>query len=198
MKFSRDNTFSIDSWTDVLVTRVDSAGNRIYKENKKRGYGLYKRVKDSVELTFLNEDSVRVLVIKSPRKDMTSYKVSLFDELGNRLRPGVSLKNDSLKTITAIYRGSQEIASFEVSNDSPIELMSFEYMHFRGPPILIELDKLENGTNELKFKTYHGYYSKNEKLTIYCKPTFTGLRHGPKKRWLAKKRKIKFLNRLYK
>ena len=194
---TRKKTFIKRSWTDNFSIRKDSEGNRIWDERKFIGYGTYVKKGKFLELTFLNEDSITVIIEKAEKPIANEYKLSVITESGTYYRPWVSLNTDSLKQVRLIPRPDGDVSEFEIKHESGISTIGFFAHSFQAPPIIINVKDVEEGENVFKFKTYNGHYSKGEKLMLYFKRKPTGVRYGPKKRWMPKKYKWKWLNQFH-
>lgn len=192
-----NNTFHIKSWTDNFTNHVDSLGNRIWTDNWHRGFGTFIQSGDSLEMTFLNEDSITIDITRSSENFQDNYKVSFISESGNLSAPIVSLKDSTLRTIKNVINKDETYTEFSMSSDSTYRAIGFDLHWYRAPEILIPFEDIEQGKTQFKFKTYNGYYPKGTRINFYCKKAWSGIRYGDKRRWLAKKYKANWLNTFY-
>lgn len=196
---TKSDSFQIRSWTDHYSVHVDNAGNRIWKENKYRGEGIYERNGDSLSLTFTSGDSILVKILYTKDDISESAEVSFFDELGD---PAfiqfqvVNSENEVLRNVS-FPRKNKYTLSFQQDENPEILKLRGPLLNVKEPKI--DFNNLQLGVNEIRLKTYNGYYSQDDILKIWFKPTFTGIRYEFKgrKRYLPKKWKCNFLNGFY-
>lgn len=166
---TENETFHIRSWTDNYSVYSDSLGNRIWKDPHYRGFGTFIQIGDSLELTFLNEDSITIEIEKSISETFTKYKLSVANEIGKISPPILSLKDSSNKTLKTVFNKHETYTEFHDSLNSEILKIGFDLHRFRSPEILISLKEIALGKNTFKFKTYIGYYPRATKTKFYCK-----------------------------
>lgn len=195
---TKNEAFHIRSWTDNATVYSDSLGNRIWEDPHYRGFGTFVQIGDSLELTFLNEDSITVEIEKTTSEAVANYKLSIINEIGQMHAPILSLKDSASKTLKTVFNGSETYTEFQDSLNSEVSKIGFDLHLFGSPEILFSLNEISNGRNVFKFKTHNGYYPRASKAKVYCKKAWSGIRYGPRKRWLAKKYKQKWINNLYK
>jgi len=199
ISLNKDKTFHINRWSDTYSIQVDSFGKRIWKDPQYRGHGTFTKKGDFLQLVFLSEDSVSVEVIKSLEGQTDFYRLSFVGETGNKYPPIIVLRDSLQRTVKTTVNRSDLGAEFKTSVNSDGITVGFKFnaYEFMAPPIQIDLGEVDYGINVFKFKTYNGYYPKGTEVSFYCKRAWSGIRYGPKKRWLAKKYKSKWLNSFY-
>jgi hypothetical protein len=195
---TKNETFHIRKWSDNYSVYSDSLGNRLWRDTHYRGFGKFVQFGDSLELAFLNEDSISIEIFKITEELAFDYKVSITNESGKTYAPIVSVKDSTSKTIKTIFNKNEFYTEFQDSSNTKSKYIGFDFHMFESPEILIPLEELSLGRNMFKFKTYNGYYPRGTKINFYCKKAWSGIRYGTKRRWLAKKYKQKWLNKLYK
>lgn len=195
---NKNKDFEIRSWTDVFTTYSDSLGNRIWKDPHYQGVGTFEQVGDSLHLYFQSEDSITVEIIKTFSDDNAFYSVSFINEIGVKSTPIISLrnKNGALTKVIGINNPMNH-TSFDARSFPDVHSFGFDLYYFRSRFIDIQLSDIKLGKNRFKFKTYNGYYPKGSKTKLYVKRSFSGIRHGDRQRWLAKKHKWAWLNKFY-
>jgi len=196
---TKSDSFKIRSWTDAHSIEVDGSGNRIWKENRYRGEGIYQRNGDSLYLTFSNNDSLLVKINFTNDSITKSYDISLFDELGRPFMTQFQVKDSNNVELRSLHfpRKNTYTLSFQ-KDENPLTLNLSGYgVNIKEP--IINLNDLHEGLNEIKLKTYNGYFARGDSLNIWFKKTFTGIRYEFKgrKRWMPKKWGFKLLNKLY-
>lgn len=197
----KSDSFKINSWTDNYSLYVDSLGNRIWKDNKYRGIGTYTRIKDSLQLTFKNYDSVSVHIVFSEDAMTRKYVISFSNELNNVANYPFSIKDKTGEVLEHVLIPFKDSYTISIEKNKNPSLLHISGVGVRIGEPKINLNDLSEGVNVIKLKSYNGYFAHNEKVTIWAKPVWTGLRYKfswhRKNRYLPRKWKWKFLNSLY-
>ncbi len=199
-KLNKDGTFHRNQWTDVYSVYTDSLGNRIWKDYQKEkriGKGTYQKKRDSLELTFTNEDSVRILIDFQETEDSFFIEIEEFSEMGDPAYLNYELLNssDSLLAI-ALFHIDLKFRTSKEANPWKIRLGEFKGKLTKN---YILLEDLKPGFNEIKIKTYAGYYAKGDRIVIWHRRGPSGMRYalGNRKTWMPRRWKWKFLNKFY-
>lgn len=200
IRLTKTDSFYIKSWTDNYTHYVDDKGNRIFKEDYRyRGYGTYKCLKDSMELTFFNEDSITVNLDIRKSDSLVNIELYILDEEGNVFIPNVDILDQSGNRIVSTIVQMKDTFNFSISkwkNPSHINLNGFG-VNVRNPNI--EIAYLESGQYSLKRKTYNGYFAKGVTQKIWFRRVPTGIRYqlNKKKKYLPKKWGWSWINKFY-
>jgi len=196
---TKSDSFQLRSWTDNYSLFVDDSGNRIWKENRYRGEGIYQRNGDSLHLKFTSSDSILVKIIYAKDDTIETAEISFFDELGEPINIQFQVENNENEILRSVQfpRNNIHFLSFQINENPTILKLSGFGLNVSNPNI--DFKDLKLGLNEIKLKTYNGYFAYSDTLNIWFKPTFTGIRYEfrGRKRYLPKKWGIKFLNGLY-
>ncbi len=199
-RLTKTDSFFIKSWTDSHSIRSDKDGNRIFEDYQYQGFGTYKCVGDSLELTVSNEDSIMVVLDLKRLNDTVVMDIQRFNEIGNSVYPHLDILDSN---------GSKIIGSPIVHRELTIH---FEILKIREPtqiklngwllnvsdPI-VDISNLPDGRHVFKRKSYNGYFRKGEVKKIWFKKVFTGIRYelNDRKRYLPKKFGWSWINKLY-
>lgn len=194
---TKNNTFHLKRWTDSYTVRLDLLDDRIWEDIKYKGYGTYVKKKDSLALTFLSEDSISIYISRKDSLKESIFQLSILGENGKWMKPFVTLKNSALQNIRNVFDQQSNTVEFRISNPSQVSIIGFDMLRIEAPQIFIELNEIKQGDNLLKFKTFNGFYGRNEVFTVYSKRSCFGLRFGDQKRFLPKRHQWKWLNRFY-
>ena len=197
---TKSDSFQIRSWTDVSYTYVDESGNKIWKENRYRGQGIYQRIGDSLALKFTNSDSITVRINYQVNEDLTeSFDVSFINELGKQYSSQFQIQDEDKKILRNVYFSREDTYSLDFNKGENPRFLKLTGYGVRTKNPIIDLEDLQPDLNEFKRKTYNGYFPYHTTLNIWFRPTFTGIRYEFKgrRRWLPKKWRFKLLNRLY-
>ena len=196
------DSFQIKSWTDNYSLYQDKEGNRIWKDRRYRGKGIYKKVKDSLHLTFTNLDSVTVNIFYTETEEENTYEVSFNSELNQAVNYPFKIKNDTGAILKDVLIPLDSSYTFSFSSNENPSVLHLQGMGVRIGEPEIDLRNLKPGKNVIRLKSYNGYYAENETVAIWFKPVLTGIRYKfdrmRKNRYLPRKWKWGFLNGFYK
>ena len=193
------DSFFIKKWSDSQSIRSDKDGNRIFKDYQYQGFGTYKCIGDSLELTIVNEDSILVILDLKSHNDSIIIAIQKINELGNSVYPNLDILDSNGSKITGTPLIHRQLTFhceiLKKSEPTQIKLNGFR-LNLSNP--IINISNLEDGRHIFKRKSYNGYFAKGVKK-IWFKKVFTGIRyelHGDK-RYLPKKFGWKWINKLY-
>lgn len=196
---TKSDSFQINSWTDHFSIQIDADGNRIWNDSRYRGRGVYKKKRDSLHLRFTNSDSITIKIDFSTDSLSDVYKVSFFDELGDTYNCLFIVTNEEGEILRKVFWPNDHRYTLNFKQGEHPFLLSLEGFGVNVGKPSIKFSELKKGLNTIKLKSYNGYFSNNQTLTIWFKPTPTGIRYtfNGRKRYLPRKWGIKAINKLY-
>ena len=160
----KNDSFSIRSWTDSYTIHVDEKGNRIFENDIMfRGYGTYECLDDSLQLTFVNEDSIRIELDLKRSDQMVEINLQTFSETNNVLYPQVDILDANGIRLDGTYIQVKDSFNYNIpiiNKPTHIRLSGFE-INIKDP--IIDITKLSDGWHTVKKKSYNGYFSRGKK-----------------------------------
>jgi len=179
----KNKSFILNQKPQYSPNKQDSNGNRIWLDPKTRGFGTYEVLSDSIRLSFLNEDSIKVFINKIISAKETLVSVELISEIDKRNSLSIVLLDENLQRVTIISASENRECNFKLNqypNAKYFRFIANRFMMVIDESVKIDIGKLKAGDNIFKYKTYNGYFAKGDRQVIRFKRTFRGIRFGPK------------------
>jgi len=155
-----DETFRLNEWTDNYSSTTDENGERHCDGEKGKGVGIYKIVRDTIQLHFKNNDFITCEMIINDKGDAYEMEIKIKDELNEPSQAVfVKIKTKKGTSLKSKVPDGYGKVRFEVGKNQSPQFINISTMGSGD----LDIDIPDNlGKSEYKFKRCFGYYEKEE------------------------------------
>ena len=164
LSLEKDGTFRLNEWTDSYATRTDENGE-IHCDQKGKGIGKYKIIKDTIELYFENNDFITCRLKIQETSKSYLLDIEITDELNMPLQSvALFVSTEDLKVIGSKVSDQFRKEQMEIpKNLDPIQL---NISTFAAKDLIIHIPS-NLGESQHISKRCLGYY-KNKDVEKLC------------------------------